>query len=397
MYLCRANASDAVLQMFPGDARKQGMVLTAFYCGYLLQFVYGPLVECFGAKYVLSCAVASYGLFTLMLGQFGASLAAAIGLRAMVGLAQGATYPSQCRLTAYWYPSQEWNLAWTLTSGGESLGTIAMLGLGPVLEHHFSWHSLFWISGACAIMWALLFAYFGADEPESPNSGVCAAELEYILANRRPIDSSKHVPWRQILCCRPFWGTVVSHVCYNYGFFVALGWLPSYFADAFHVNYSQMGLFTMLPYFTLLFCATGSGAIADYFVSRGCSLLSVRKTMNTIGFLGPAVCFYLLRFCRTSGSVHTAVALASLAVGLSGVAFAGYWASFCDLSPRFSCHLLAISNSIASLPGIVGNVVTGTLLAGSSNDYDKVFSIACGVYVVGALVFLLLAEAKPQF
>jgi len=405
MYLCRANASDAVLQMFPHDKGKQSMVLTAFFGGYMCQFIYGPLIEWYGAKPVLTCAVVAYGLFTLLTAQFGSSLVIAMGLRALVGLAQGAIYPSQCSLTAAWYPAAEWNLAWSLTSGGEALGTIAMLGLGPVLMHHFAWQSIFWFSGTCAVVWVLLFSAWATSKPEDPNSMVPAAELEYILATRSPTDSKTDTPWWQsILYCRPFWSTVVTHVCFNYGFFVALGWLPSYFADPpFNAKYSQMGIFTVLPYISLFVIAAVAGTATDRLLKRGYSLLTIRKAMNTIGFLGPALCFFLLRFCRTHDSVYTAAALASAAVGLSGCAFSGYWANFCDLSPRYSAQMLSISNSIACLPGIAGNIVTGKLLAGSNHvlvgweAYDKVFAIACGAYLVGALVFLVFTEVKPQF
>lgn len=398
MYLCRANASDAVLKMFPADKSTQSIVLTAFYGGYMCQFMYSPLVERFGAKAVLGSAVASYAILTLMLVPLGTSVIAATTLRVLIGVFQGASYVTQCSLAAYWYPQLEFNRAWTLSASGESIGTIAMLGLGPILEQQFSWHSIFWSSGFIALAWSCMFSLLASSKPECTSCKISAVERDYIVAARRPIENEIEVPWRRILCCRPFWALVATHVCYNYGYYVALGWLPSYFADPpFNAKFSEMGLLSLLPYIMLFFLGTLSGIFADWLLRRGFTVLVVRKITNTIGFIGPAIFFFLLRFCRTHGSIYLASVFSAMAVGLGGFGFAGYWANFTDLSPRFGCHLIAISNSVASLPGIVGNLLTGLILSGNSNDYDKVFDVACGVYIVGALIFLMFADAKPQF
>lgn len=402
MYICRANASDAVMKMYPGDKGKQSMVLTAYYCGYMCQFVYAPVIELYGAKQVLAYAVLSYGVFTVLLGLFDTSLVVAIALRALVGLTQGATFPCISSMASYWYPSDEWHTAWSLVTSGEALGPIIMFALGPLLDHYFAWQSIWLVSGGLALGWVWLFAVFGASKPESPDSGVCETELKHIVATRRArslMENTADIPWKRLLMIRPFWATVVAHAAFNYGLYVTLGWLPSYFAH-FNVNYQQMGLLTFLPYVMMLLVGILSGAIADFIVSqRIFDILAVRKAMNTIGFVGPAVCFHLLRFCKTSESLHQAAVLAAIGVGLSGCAFNGYWANFCDLSPRFAPHLLAISNSIAVLlGGVGGNILAGYLLAQQGgNNWDAVFFTVSLLYLLGAFVFLVFADAKPHF
>ena len=76
--------------------------------------------------------------------------------------------------------------------------------------------------------------------------------------------------------------------------------------------------------------------------------------------------------------------------------FSRYWANFIDLSPVYSSHLLGISNSIASLPGVVGNDVTGAMLKGHGNDWGLVFSVAGGIASAGALCFLLFSKSVDQ-
>ena len=54
-----------------------------------------------------------------------------------------------------------------------------------------------------------------------------------------------------------------------------------------------------------------------------------------------------------------------------------------------------MSNTAASLPGIVGNTATGQLLASTRGDWALVFRLCAGSLVLGALAFLG-SEARDQ-
>ncbi len=75
------------------------------------------------------------------------------------------------------------------------------------------------------------------------------------------------------------------------------------------------------------------------------------------------------------------VALLTATVGFSGFASAGYGASFIDVSPQYSGIILAISNTIATIPGIVAPIVIGDIVAAPHDDaghWRLVFLIAAG-------------------
>jgi hypothetical protein len=74
-----------------------------------------------------------------------------------------------------------------------------------------------------------------------------------------------------------------------------------------------------------------------------------------------------------------------------------YWINFTDIAPRYSGHLLGISNSIATIPGIAGNLVTAAILSGKEDDWGLVFSLGAGINLFGALVFVVFARGEPQF
>ena len=67
-----------------------------------------------------------------------------------------------------------------------------------------------------------------------------------------------------------------------------------------------------------------------------------------------------------------------------------------DLSPQFSGHLVGISNTIATVPGIIGNVVTGAILSGHDKDWGLVFSLAAAIYIVGAVSFVAFASGERE-
>ena len=68
------------------------------------------------------------------------------------------------------------------------------------------------------------------------------------------------------------------------------------------------------------------------------------------------------------------------------------------LTPLSHTHiqvLLAISNSIASIPGVGAGVLTGQLLV-PRDDWRLMFSIAAAVQAAGALIFLCFADVCEQ-
>ena len=69
------------------------------------------------------------------------------------------------------------------------------------------------------------------------------------------------------------------------------------------------------------------------------------------------------------------------------------------LTPPSHTHiqvLLAISNSIASIPGVGAGVLTGQLLGATKDDWRLMFSIAAAVQAAGALIFLCFADVCEQ-
>ena len=126
-------------------------------------------------------------------------------------------------------------------------------------------------------------------------------ELDYILQNREarpqtsdPDAEKEAVPWAKFFKSSAFWGLICAHFAYNWGTYVVASWLPTYFDSMFNVDYKGLGFFGMLPYIALGLVANLGGTVADHLHNSGMSMLTVRKLMNTTGFVLPAICFLLL-------------------------------------------------------------------------------------------------------
>lgn len=72
------------------------------------------------------------------------------------------------------------------------------------------------------------------------------------------------------------------------------------------------------------------------------------------------------------------------------------WANFIDIGGKYSGHIVSVSNSVATIPGIVGNVVAGWLLHRFDENYAHVFTLIAAVLVLGLVLFLCTARATTQ-
>ena len=435
LYLARTNITVAVIWMFPANESVEGTLLAAFYWGYLLSQVPGGyLATRFGAKLTLSSAVCLWSLSTLATGFVGKSVPVLFALRVAVGLAEGANYPSQMQLISKWIPHSERSRAWSFVVSGEAVGTIIALVLGPFAAQFYGWQSVFWISGSSSLVWLVLFVLLTTSLPEQ-HPRITAKELAFIeetkprsspslsstfLPSAQPSAESSPPPWGEILTNKRLLFVVATHCCYNFGYYVCLSWIQKFFAICYHANYNNLGVLSVLPYIAIFFCLMVAGNVADrveiYF---NWSATTLRKVFNTIGMGGAGFFFFLLSLhapthidpsttngtTTPSSSAHavdlggatTAAVLLACAVGIGGFASgAGYWVALGDLSTEYSSICVGISNSVASIPGIVGGNMVGSLLTSTQNDWSLVFQIAAGVEVLGAVIFLVGGSAEDQ-
>lgn len=443
--VCQVNLSVVVGDLY-ASKQSQGILLGAYYWGYAVAIVpAGVAASRWGPKLVLCSGAAIWVGATLLLPMVagapapGRTANATYGLyttvasRVMVGVGGGANYPPQVILAQRWFPPSERSRLWAIVTGGEQLGTVLVLLLGPLLapssanlvgpqplggtttnllSSSASWHKLFYLSGAFAVLNLLLLVFTLADSPEKHRCVAGTLELQYILREREPVDTSgaaatSSPPWRRILRCTALWATLATSIAYEYGYYMALSWTDVFFIDVFHLRGGSLAAVTIWPSMVMFATISLGGAIADKMTQRGIPLVVVRKTLNTTGLLIGALCFALLPSVALPprSSIVGAEALFICAVASGGLLYSGYWANYTDLSPTYTSVLLALCEGVAAMSGVVGQFFTGALLnndedgsqSSSSSNWDRAFLLVALIYIMGGMVFLAFGKASPQF
>ena len=80
---------------------------------------------------------------------------------------------------------------------------------------------------------------------------------------------------------------------------------------------------------------------------------------------------------------------------------AGYACNHLDIAPQFAGITLGMTNTMATLPGIIAPILVGDLVAPPHNDivhWREAFLIASGISTFGFVFFFIFAkgEALPE-
>lgn len=392
----RVNMSIAILPMsseYKWSPATVGLVQSSFFWGYLLtQIAGGILADKIGGKAVLGFGVMWWSIATVL-----TPIAAKVGLpmllfvRALMGIGEGVAMPSMNNMLSKWVPVKERSRSLALVYSGMYLGSVTGLGFSPLLIQKFGWASVFYSFGSVGAIWFALWQRNAHSSPlEDPE--LSAEEKELIVGESHPKEPVKSIPWKLLLSKAPVWALIISHFCHNWGTFILLTWMPTYYNQVLKFNLTESGLWCVLPWFTMALFANLGGWIADTLVSRGISITTVRKVMQSIGFLGPA--FFLTQLSHVKSPVM-AILCMTCSQGCDAFSQSGLYSNHQDIGPRYAGVLLGLSNTAGVLAGVLGTAATGYILQHGS--WDDVFKVAVALYLLGTLVWNIFATGERVF
>jgi MFS transporter, ACS family, solute carrier family 17 (sodium-dependent inorganic phosphate cotransporter), other len=271
--------------------------------------------------------------------------------------------------------------------------TVGLLSCPPLIAA-YGWPSVFYFFGALGFAWWLAWQALTAPSP-ALSATITPAELAYISDNTeptraRPLDS---VPWRALLSNKATWAIIVAHFCCTWGYFVLNAWLPTFLNQQLGFDLASSAFLSVLPWLAMFLSANLGGRLADGLFARGVPLTRVRKLMQGVGFLGPAV---FLGLAAASTAPATVIACMTAALALGSFSQSGVYSNHQDIGPRYAGLLLGMSNTAAAVPGIIGVPLTGFILDATGN-WSYVFGIAIGFYLLGTAVYTAFASGEKQF
>jgi len=394
-YVDRVSISVAIIPLAAEkhyDDAAQGLILSAFFWGYLWpQLAGGWMADRFGGKRVLALGVAVWSAATFLTPIASASFATLLGARVVLGLGEGFNFPAIHSLASRWTPASERARTITLNFSGMFLGTVIAFLASPVIIVALGWRALFYISGGLGAAWLAAWIAKAADRPEA-SPGVSAAELATILSGRLAAEPAVRVPWNRIVREKAVWAIVLAHVCHNWGFNILLLWLPTYLDRIFGVPLPKVGGLALIPWLVTFAASNTGGWIADRLSARGLATGKVRKLIQSTAFAIGAVPLLALPAARSAG---VAIALVAISAAGNSLGLAAFGVNHLDVGPRYAGVLMGISNTVATIPGIVGVAAAGFILQ-AAGSFTAIFYLTAAVYMLGAAGYLRWASGDQK-
>ncbi|KAK7294640.1 hypothetical protein RJT34_17530 [Clitoria ternatea] len=370
-----------------------GIVQSSFLWGYIFSSVIGgALVDRYGGKRVFACGVFLWSLATLLTPlAANHSTMSLLAIRAFFGLAEGVALPSMSTLLSRWFPTNERASAVGISMAGFHLGNVIGLLLTPIMLSTIGISGPFILFSSLGLLWVMTWLYRVTDDPMESHF-ISRSEQRLIQAGKRgsPKKSSKFPPLHLLLSKLPSWAIIFANATNNWGYFVLLSWMPVYFKSVYNVNLKQAAWFSAVPWATMAISGYLAGLASDFLINAGYPTTFVRKLMQTIGFIGPAVTLLCLNYANTP---TVAATLMTAALSLSSFSQAGFMLNIQDIAPQYAGILHGISNSAGTLAAIISTIGTGYFVQWLGS-FQAFLTLTAGLYFVTTIFWNLFASGE---
>ncbi len=370
-YLDRGNLSVAL--PFVGhdlhlDPLQQGCALAAFSITYTLaQLPVGWLVDRWPLKWLYA------GAFALWCGASAATglasgLLTLMFFRLLLGIGESIYLPGGLKFISEQFGSHER----AIPSVVFDIGCKAGLAIGLVVEvwilHHFGWRWLFLSTGMIGMLWLVPWLLLYPAPPRIAGA-----------AHRGgPSRGPSRAAWVAMLRSRNAWGMALGYFCWNYFWYLLVGWGPSWLYTAKHVSLASLGWVAGLLYLIVGCSEMAGGWFVQALLRRGWPIGLSLKVVIAIGFL--------LGLLLVPASLIAARGMALLflyAAATSGILISGILVVPQQVAPREQVgSWVSFQNFIGNFPGIIGPVVTGWLIR-RSGSYVPAFVLSGIICLAG--------------
>ncbi|XP_011207827.1 sialin [Bactrocera dorsalis] len=381
----------------------QGTLLSCYFWGYLVsQIPSARVAEKFSAKWVMLFSVGINVVATLLTPVMTkAHYAGLIVMRVLEGIGGGATFPAMHCMIAAWAPPNERSVMSTIIYVGTSFGTAISILLAGVLSARWGWESVFYWMGGLSAIWMTLWILLIQDNPNKQRF-ISPEERQMItsqLGTENTASNEEHppVPWKKVLTSIPFWAILIAHCCSNWGWYMFLIEIPFYMKQVLKFDVSSNAQFSALPYFPMLILSILLGKTLDTLKAKGkITTTTARKTATSICTIIPGIC--LLALCNI-GCKHTA-AVIIMTIGIIGMGgmFSGFLSNHIDIAPNYAGTLVAITNTAATIPGIIVPIFVGFITTNNQTigAWRIIFYVTIVLFAIEFLVFVIFGSGEEQ-
>ncbi|XP_065340932.1 sialin-like isoform X1 [Cloeon dipterum] len=383
---------------FEWDELTQGLILGAFFWGYLIsQVPGGRIAEVYGPKMVFFVSIVTNGVLCFFL-PLATRLhwSCLLVIRSLQGLFQGALVPCLSAAAATWCPLEERDRFISFAVQGAIIGSVVSLPLCGFIGTHLGWDAIFYISSLISVFWCVAWWVLAADTPAS-HPTITQEELDFLKENipQKPKETAK-VPWLKALTSVQFIVGCIACIGNDYGFHTLLTYAPKYMKSALGFDLQQNTLLASVPFLSQYIFAMIYGTVMDHLLKKGYQLMVVRKISVGFSHLLPAVGLLCLSF--SGCNVSLSVGVLTFSVAMVGAFSCGFFQNPLDIAPNFAGSLTGVMNMLGSMTGIIASPVAGFALQnyGPLGGWQAIFLISATIYALSSVPYLLVATGQVQ-
>jgi len=367
----------------------------------VLQIPAGWLADRYGGKRLFGGCILISSVISLLtpLGaraHFGVILL----LRVLLGLCDGFLYPAVHALVARWSAPKYRSTVVALIFAGPSLGTVVgMLASGVLCDYGFAggWPSVFYVFGMVGCVWSAAWFLLCYDSPAT-HPRISTTEREYWenVIGTTELVARPPTSWRKILTSLPVWALTIALFVFNWGDITLITWAPVFMHDVLGFNVTNSGAFSAVPFLAMVFTIP-LGWFADLLRSPGrLSTNVVRKIFCATGFVLAACMLILLGYIGCNRTL--VVSLMFLFVFCLCITKTVVFVNQLDLAPLHAGKIMGLTKFVGIVSSVVAPQLAGALTYHSStrSEWQKVFFLAAGIQIVGAIVFVVFGSGNLQ-
>jgi MFS transporter, ACS family, D-galactonate transporter len=364
-----------------------GLVGSAFFLLFSLSgVVTGLVADRCNLKWLLAVLALVWGAAQLPLG-WPTTFAMLLLCRILLGAGEGPASPLALHVVYTWFDDRERNLPTTIVQQGATVGVIVSGPLLTFLAQRWNWHAPFVALGLASLVWLVLWLCVGGSGQHRRQTGKAIAPPQ------------QRTRWRDIgrlLADRTVIGVMLQSFVGYAIISIGFTWSPAYLRLALGFPAIQAGWIFAFQVAAQIPVGIALAVLSHRLLARGLPSRIARGAMVSSVCVASGLAYGLL-YLGVSPLVK--VSLLALASSLAIQTFSFGPLLVAEVVPaERRGALLAITNSIVTLAGLLGPVAMGRVIASGhgAQGYELGFAFTGALLLVtGCAGFFLLDPQRP--
>jgi len=366
-----------------------GAAFGAFAAPYtIFQLIGGWLGDRLGPRRTLGIGGVIVCAATALTGLVG-GLQSLSNARLLLGIGEGAAFPTATRAMSAWLPREQWAYAQGITHCFARIGNALTPPLIALLIGLVSWRGSFVVMGGVSLIWVAVWVWFFRDDPRR-HPAMSDAERAQMPPERGATRASLNVETWLRLAGRIAPVTAVDF-CYGWTLWLFLTWVPSFFYSAYHLDLKHSALFSSGVFLAGVVGDTVGGLVSDRLLARTGNLRVARNRLIALGLFG--ACVFLIPVVLFHDLLIAALSL-SLAFFFAELVVAPIWSVPMDIAPRFAGTASGMMNVGFGLAGVTSPFFFGKLID-LTGTWTYPFLGSIVLLLLGSIMALRLRPDRP--